>query len=369
MISAAPPVAACLRELPPAPLAALPVPVALDAGCALVVMASDRSVRLRPRPRISLPPGAQTASGSSVTWRGGHVVWLRGGRVLWRSQARFHAGRHHGVFTTISAASSTGRNLAFVVSRWAGRDHPLLFVSDRAGREHLVSRAATPLGWTPRGLVAARVSARRVVLGVWHSDGRRAAAPLTVNTRTWAWDWSTDRLYAVTGGRIVLSDGASVIPLARLSALGLEPRSRITLTALGHGLIELASSSTLIVLDSAGHTRVHASLPAGWRLDGTITAAGDGTVAFEAIPLTPRASRTFRLYVAGPGGQPRLLDHYTVPPACIPNALALRGSGLLLTATGLARLYDIHGSRPPVDLEPAVAWLRARHRTGQPRLL
>ena len=360
---------ACLRELPPALVAAVPVRVALDAGCALVVMGPGRRVRLRPRPRVSSPPGAQSAPGYGVTLRGGRVVWVRAGRELWRSHTTFHAGHHRGVFTTISAASSSGRRLAYVVSRWAGRNHPLLFVTDGAGRERLVSRTATPLGWTRRGIIAAQVSVRRVVLNVWRSDGRLAAAPITLPARTWTWDWSTNRLYAIIQGRVVRSDGVSVTSLARLDALGLDPGSGVTLTALGQGLIELASRSELTVLDAAGHQRVHASLPAGWQLSGAVAAERDGTVAFEATPRTPRPTRTFRLYAARPESRPRLLDQYTVPPACIGDALSLHGSALLLTATGLARLYDIHHRRPRVDLEPAVDWLRARHRSGQPQLL
>jgi hypothetical protein len=362
--------AVCLRGLPPAPAAIAPVAVAFDAGCALVVVGPGRRVVLRPRPRVSYPPGAQVAPGTGVTLRGGHVVVVRAGRVLWRSQSGFHAGHHRGVFTTISAAQRSGRRLAYVVSRWkAGTDHPLLFVTaGRGRRERLVSHTASPLGWTPRGLIAAELSRRRVVMHVWRADGRSAAPALTLAARTWTWDWSTNELFAVTAAGLVRSDGVSVSAVAPLRALAMRA-SELTLAPLGNGLMELAGTSQLIVFDASGHQRNRASLPGGWRLNGTITAERNGTIAFEATPTTPLSARTFRLYAAVPGGRQRLLDHYTVPPECVPDALALHGSSLLLSATGLTRLYDTRGSATPVNLEPAVDWLRARHRTGQPRLL
>jgi hypothetical protein len=100
-----------------------------------------------------------------------------------------------------------------------------------------------------------------------------------------------------------------------------------------------------------------------------MAAERDGTIAFEAAPIAATTARTFRLYAGLPGARPRLLDEYTVPPACVSDGLWLRGSTVLLTATHIARLSGIHRSHPPVDLEPAIDWLRARHRTGQPSLL
>jgi hypothetical protein len=361
--------AVCLRGLPPAPAVIAPVAVAFDAGCALVVVGPGRRVVLRPRPRVFSAPGAQVAPRTGVTLRGGHVAVVRAGRVLWRSHSRFHAGHYRGVFTTISAAERSGRRLAYVVSRWkAGTNHPLLFVAAGAGRERLISRTASPLAWTPRGLIAAEFSRRRVVMHVWRADGRSAAPALTLAAKTWTWDWSTDELFAVTDGGVVRSDGVSVTAMPQLHALGMKG-PEVTLAPLGNGLIELASTSQMIVFDSSGHQRNRASLPAGWRLNGAITAERNGAIAFEATPTTPLPARSFRLYAALSGGRLRLLDDYTVPPACVPDNLALRGSSLLLSATGLARLYDIRGSAAPVNLEPAVDWLRARHRTGQPRLL
>jgi hypothetical protein len=378
MISGHPPSApgaVCLRGLPPAPAAALPAPVALDAGCGLVVFAPGRRVRLRARPRVSYPPGAQSAPGNGITFRSEHVVWVRGGRVLWRSQRTFHPGHFRGVFTTISDATSSGRRLAYGVSRWSGkpaREHRLLFVTNGAGRERLLATKDFPLGWTGRGLVTARASARRVVLSVWGLDGRPVASPRTLTTMpgTWTWDWATSRLYAVRRGRIVRSDGVSVTRLARLAELGLERSSPIMLAPLGNGLIELTTPSRLVVFDASGRTRVDAPLPGGWRLSGSITVDRAGAVAFEAVLGTGYSSRHYRLYAALPGARPRLLDSYTAVPVCAPHGLALRGSAVLLTdGSGLARLYDARGARSPVDLAPAVRWLRARHRTGQPRLV
>jgi hypothetical protein len=361
--------------LPPAPVRALQAPVALDAGCALVVFGPGRRVRLVPRPRVSYPPGAQAAPGDGVTLRNGHVVWVRAGRELWRSQRTFHRGHYRGVFTTISMASSSGQRLAYMVSRWRGRpasEHRLFFVTNGAGRERLVPTTDFPLGWTARGVVAAHVSARRVVMRVWSVDGRVATPPRTLTTMrgAWTWDWSTSRLYAVSQGRIVRTAGVFVTPLARLAELGLDGHSQIILAPLGDGLIELATPSRLVVFDASGRRRVDASLPAGWRLDGAIAAERSGAVAFEATPTAALPARHFRLYVALPGTRLRLLDTYTVPPECSPHGLALRGSALLLTtSSGLARLYDARGSFRPVDLEPAMHWLRARHRSGLPRLV
>jgi hypothetical protein len=378
MLPSAPPsapAAVCLRALPPPLAGTLPVPVALDAGCALVEFAPGGRVRLRPRPRVSYPPGAQAAPGNSVTFRNGHVVWVRAGRVLWRSQRTFHRGHYGGVFTTIPTATSSGRRLAYVVSRWSGRpprEHRLFFITNGTGRERLVSTTDFPLGWTARGVVAARATARRVVTRVWRVDGHLATEPSTLTTKawTWTWDWSTSLLYAVSHGRVVRSDGVSVTPLARLAALGLDRHSQIMLAPLGGGLIELATPSRLIVFDASGRTRVNASLPAGWRLDGAITAEHNGGVAFEAVRATSAATRQYQLYVALAGSRATLLDTYTAPPECAPHGLALRGSAVLVTdSTSLARVYDARGSLRPVDLEPAIGWLRSHHRSGQPRLV
>jgi hypothetical protein len=293
--------------------------------------------------------------------------------VLWRSQRTFHRGHYRGAFTTVTTATSSGRRMAYMVSRWSGRparEHRLLFVTNGIGRERLVSTTDFPLGWTARGVVGARATARRLVTRVWRVDGHLATAPSRLITRAWAWDWSTNQLYAVSQGRIVRMDGISVTPLARLAALGLDRHSQIMLAPLGGGLIELATPSRLIVFDASGRRRVDASLPAGWRLDGAISAEHGGAVAFEAVATTHLPARHYRLYVALPGARMRLLDNYTAPPECASHGLALRGSAVLVTAaSGLARLYDAHGSLPPVDLEPAIGWLRARHRSGQPRLV
>jgi hypothetical protein len=368
------PPAVCLRSLPPALAGSFAAPVALDAGCALVVLGPGRRVRLRPRPRVSSPPGAQSAPGNGIVLRNGHVVWVRAGRVLWRSQGAFHRGRYRGVFTTISDATSSGRRLAYVISRWSGkpaREHRRLFVTNGAGRERLISTTDFPLGWTARGVVAAHASARRVVLHVWRADGRPAASPKTLTTMpgTWTWDWATSRLYAVRGRRIVSTDGVVVTRLARLAEFGLERTSPIMLSPLGNGLIELATPARLVVFDASGRTRVDASLPRSWRLSGAVAVDGNGGVAFEAVLGSGYSSRRYRLYAALPGTRPRLLDSYTATPHCAPHGLALRGAAVLFTdSPDAARLYDARGAQPPVDLEPAVRWLRARHRTGQPRL-
>jgi hypothetical protein len=262
-----------------------------------------------------------------------------------------------------------------VISRWSGkpaREHRLLFVTNGRGRERLISRSDFPLGWTARGVVTARASARRVVMRVWRVDGRPAASPTALTTRpgAWTWDWSTSRLYAVRGSRIVSSDGVVVTRLARLAAFGLVRASPIMLSPLGGGLIELATPSRLVVFDASGRARVDASLAAGWRLSGAIATDDDGAVAFEAVLGTGYSSRRYRLYAALPGARPRLLDSYTALPECAPHGLALRGSAVLVTdSSSLTRLYDARGERAAIDLEPTVRWLRAHHRTGQPRLL
>jgi hypothetical protein len=235
-----------------------------------------------------------------------------------------------------------------------------------------VSATDFPLGWTPRVVVATHVTARRVVMRVWRVDGHRAAPPSTLTTMpgAWTWDWSTNQLYGVSRGRIVRTDGISVTPLTRIAEFGLDRHSQIMLAPLGSGLIELATQSRLIVFDAAGRTRVDASLPAGWHLSGSIAAERTGAVAFEAVLGTAVSSRHYRLYVALPRVRPRLLDSYTTPPECGSHGLALHGSAVLVTdASGLARLYDAHGSLAPVDLAPAMRWLRVRHRSGQPRLV
>jgi hypothetical protein len=361
------PPAACLRGLPPSPVA-LSVAVSLDAGCALVVLSPGAGARLRPRPRVSNPPGAQAAPGEGVLFRGDHVVLERGGEVVWRSQRTFHPGHHGKVFTIISGAVASGNRLAYVVSRWSGRrprEHRLVFVTDGRHAERGLSAAGFPLGWTRRGLVTAEPTRRSVAFTTWQVDARRAAPALTLDTGEWAWDWATNRAYAVTGGRVVRTDGVSVTPLARLASLGVDRAATIVVSPLGHGMVELSSASRLAVLDRTGQVRVRAALPAGWRLAGGIASEPDGAVAFEASPVSTLPARSFRLYAALPGSRVRLLGSYSVTPTCSPHAVSLRGSTVLVSTDGLARVYDARGSRAPIDLEPAVKWLRARHRSGQ----
>ncbi|HET6173847.1 MAG TPA: hypothetical protein VFD90_14635 [Gaiellales bacterium] len=273
-------------------------------------------------------------------------------------------------FTVISAATSSERRLAYVVSRWSGHprnDHRLLFVTDGAGEEHLLKTAAYPLGWTPRGVITAGVAWSHVELRVWRADGRPVAPTRTMRVSASIWDWSTNRFYAISHGRVIRSDGISATSLARVQSLGFAGPSLVFLSSLGNGLIEVSSTSRLVLLDAAGRTRFRAKLPRGWRLGGSIAAERDGTVAYEAVPSTKQAARHFRLYAALPGGRPRLLDRYDVAPACVPHSLQLRGSAVLLYASdGFARLYDARVSSAPADLAPAMRWLRARHRTGQP---
>lgn len=366
------PAPACLRGLPPSP-AGRAIPVALDAGCGLVVFGPGGRAQLSARPAVTIPPGAEAAPGQGVVFRAGRVVWTHGGRVIWRSRRTFHAGNYQGTFTVISAASSSGERLAYVVSRWSGKprkEQRLFFVTTPSASERLVSRKAFPLGWTPRGVVSSEMAGRRLVLHVWRPDGSLAAPARVLSTTTWAWDWSANQLYAVSRGLVVRTDGHSVRPLTSLRALRFGGRSAISLWLQGNRMLELATASRLAVIDAGGHTRFDASLPAGWRLAGTATSETDGTVAYEATPITSQAATRFRLYGALSGSPARLLDSYRVAPSCAPHGLALRGSDLLLTGPpGLTRLYDLRSSRAPLDLAPAIRWLRIRHRSGQPRLL
>jgi hypothetical protein len=365
-VSPAPP-AACLRGLPRSP-AALPAAVSLDAGCAFVVLTPGAGARLQPRRRVSYPPGAQAAPGEGVTFRAGHIALVRGGRVVWRSERTFHPGKHAGVFTTISGATASGNRVAYVVSQWWGRplrQHALVFVTDGRHVERRLPAAGFPVGWTRRGVVTADPARRRVTLAIWRADGRPAARPLTLSTGEFAWDWATSRAYAVIDGRVVRTDGVAVTPLARLAALGLERTSAVAVSPLGRGLVELSSASRLAVLDRAGRLSVRSALPVGWRLTGAIASESDGTVAFEATPVSSQTARRFRLYAALPGRPTRLLDSYAVDPTCSPHQLSLKGSAVLVTTPGFARVYDVRRTGPPVDLEPAVQWLRARHRSGQ----
>jgi hypothetical protein len=208
-----------------------------------------------------------------------------------------------------------------------------------------------------------------MAMRAWRTDARPASALLRLTTTAWVWDWSGNRLYTVSGGHVSRSDGALVTPLFRLGALGIRTQSSLFLAPLGNGLIELANASQLVVFDGAGRIRTRASLPAGWRLTGAVAAERGGAVAFEATPASDLQQHTFRLYAALPGSEARLLGTYTAAPSCASHALSLRGATVLVTTGDLARLYDIRIRSAPIDLEPAVRWLKARHRTGQPRLL
>jgi hypothetical protein len=363
----------CLRELPRA-LVPVPVPVALDAGCALLVLEPGGRMRLRPRPRVSYPPGWQAAPGEGVVLRGRRVTWVRDGRVIWRSRATFTAGMHRGTFTRISGATSSGRRLAYVVSRWSGRprtEHRLVFVTRSDGPERRVATASYPLGWTPQGVVMARTSVQRAVLRVWRADGRPAAPALAIPAAASTWDWSAGGLYAAARGRLVRSDGVVVTRLASLRALGFGVSAPLQITVLRRGVIELASASHLALVDRRGRELLDASLPAGWRLSGSIAATPGGGVAYEATTGSTTASAVrFRLYAALAGGRPRLLGGYALPPSCGGHWVEVRGSAVLVSASDtFARAYDIRGTRPAADLAPVMRWLRARHRSGDPRLV
>ena len=373
VVAAPPPTpVSCLRALPRAP-AGVPATIALDAGCALVVFAPGGRARLRARPAVPDTVGAQLSPGDGVTLRDGHVVRVRDGRVRWRSHGTFRAGNQGGAFTTVSAATARGATFAYVVSRWSGkprREHRLVFVTTGAAPERLVHTTGYPLGWSPRGLVTADARRNHLRLEVWRADAHPVSIPRVLDARSWTWDWTTNRVVAVTGENVVRTDGVSSTRLARLAALGFRPRpANLVVSPLGHGLVDLSTASRLVVLDAAGRSVAQTTLATGWRFDGAISADPLGAVAFEATPISTLPARRFRLYAALPGGQPRLLDEYVVPPSCAYHGVALRGPVVLLTGETLARVYDLRRPASRVDLQPAVRWLRKHHRTGDPRFL
>jgi hypothetical protein len=351
----------------------VPAKIALVAGCALVVFTPGGHARLRARPTVPDTVGAQLSPGDGVALRDGHVVRVRDGRVVWRSRGTFHAGNRAGTFTTISTASARGASLSYVVSRWSGKprmEHRLVFVTSGGRPERRLSTSAYPLGWSSRGLVTADASRRRLKLRVWRADARAVGGPRVFDARAWVWDWTTNRVLAVTGKDVVRTDGVSSIRLARLAAVGFGPHpSNLVVSPLGHGLVDLSTSSRLVVLDAAGESVAQTTLAPGWRLDGAVAAGPGGTVAFETTPTSTLPARRFRLYAALAGGQPRLLDHYVAPPSCGAHSVAVRGSVVLLTGATLARVYDLRRPASRVDLQPAVRWLRQHHRTGAPRFL
>jgi hypothetical protein len=362
--------ASCLRALPRSP-GGVPATIALDAGCALVVFTPRGHARLRPRPSVPETVGAQLSPGDGVTFRDGHVVRVRDGHVVWRSSRTFQPGTHRGTFTTISTASARGASMAYVVSRWWGTprlEHRLVFVTTGAGRERRIPTTAYPLGWSVRGLVTADASRRRLELQVWRADARPLSTPRVFEARAWVWDWTTNRVVVATGSDVVRTDGVSSTRIGKLAALGFGRRPRyLVVSPLGRGLVELSTPSRLVVLDAVGRSVAQTTLPAGWRLDGAISADPSGAVAFEATPVSNTSARRFRLYAALSGGKPRLLDRYGTPPSCAGHALSVRGSVVLLTGDTLARVYDLRRATSRVDLEPAVQWLRRHNRTGLAR--
>jgi hypothetical protein len=346
----------------------MPAAIALDAGCALVVFTTDGRVRLRRRPTVPATVGAWLSPGDGVTFRGEHVVRVRDGQVVWRSKGTFRPGKHRGTFTTISTASARGASMAYVVSRWSGKprvEHRLVYVTTGAGSERLLHTTGYPLGWSVRGLVTALASRHRLEVQVWRANGRPVTAPRVFDARAWVWDWTMNGVVVATPLKVVRTDGVSSTPLARLAALGFGRRPRtLAISPLGHGLVDISTSSRLAVLDSAGQSMAQTTLPDGWRLDGAISADPAGTVAFEATSISNLPTRRFRLYAALRGGKPRLLDRYSTPPSCVGQGVAVRGSVVLLSGSTIARAYDVRETVSRVDLEPAVQWLRRHHRTG-----
>jgi hypothetical protein len=193
-------------------------------------------------------------------------------------------------------------------------------------------------------------------------------APLVFAARAWVWDWTAQRVVVVTDARVLQTDGISTTVLARPRALGFGPGAQsLSVSPLGHGLLELSTASRLAVLDGHGTTLGRATLPPGWRLDGSISADPGGTVAYEATPVSNQPARRFRLYASVGGGAPRVLDRYVTPSSCVSNGISVLRSVVLLAGTSVARVYDARRSGARVDLEPAVSWLRHRHRTGTPQ--
>jgi hypothetical protein len=338
-----------------------------------VVFTPGGRARLRARPTVPDTVGAQLSPGDGVTFRDGHVVRVRAGRVLWRSHATFRGGNHGGTFTTVSTASARGASLAYVVSRWSGTprmEHRLVFVTEGAGPERLLRTTGYPLGWSSRGLVTAVASRRRLELQVWRADARPVSVARRFDVQAWVWDWTTNRVVVATGTNVVRTDGISTTRLGRLAALGFGRRPRnLVVSPLGHGLVDLSTSSRLVVLNAAGRSVAQTTLATGWRFDGAISADPGGAVAFEATPTSTLPARRFRLYAALLGGPPRLLDHYGAPPSCASHGVAVRGSVVLLTGDTLARVYDLRRPGSRVNLQPTVRWLRQRDRTGVPRFL
>jgi hypothetical protein len=201
---------------------------------------------------------------------------------------------------------------------------------------------------------------------VWRADGRPAGAAHTLRTSAWVWDWTTHALVAVSGDRVVRTDGSAVETVARMHALDVVPSPGLAVTPLGGGLIELSTASRIAVVNRTGRVLARARIPAGWRFDGALAATASGAIAYEATPTEPLPAHEFRLYAGLPGRATTVIDRYEVPPECVYHEISVRGSTVLLASQGIARAYDLRDGHARVDLEPAVRWLQARHRTGRP---
>ena len=290
-------------------------------------------------------------NGTWVKDERGRVVVGHGRRTIWRSAGRvLHA-------SAVGAVAVGPRELAFSTFWRVSR----LYIASRGGRQHFVSRAEIPLGWTRGGLYVARDRGGAIFL----RNGTRLRRIAGAAMRTAAYAASGHRLFFVTRGRLARASGTRRQVIAKLSSFGLQSSRYLELQTLGR-LLALQTRRRLVVLRADGSLFAATELPQTRHAlvsASPTVAPGGRSVAFSVMVPDRRIETQViergveTVYLLRPGTSAAVPIHVERMRfnVCGHGAdLSWHGHWLLYaTGEGNSALIDTRGDRA-IELTPAV---------------
>jgi hypothetical protein len=351
------PSAGCARTAVRGPR--LPAPIVLATGCGTYRV--DRDGRISAGHAVDpVPRWAHGALGhpDRQTWVA-HANRLlqvyRAGRLLWRS---------HVTGGSDEVAIGHGR-IAF--TSYGRGEQPTVWLAPLDGRERLVARGETILGWTRRGLVTQHAWDLRLR----GADGRLLRR---IGTARGAYldPRRGDVVLLTRDGLVVRTDGLRDVTIADLHELGYARQPWLSL--LPNELLQVISANRVLFLDADGKRFASAALARPKRSRPGAMIVGD------ILKLPTRDTLLFvvsRRALRGPGRESvfRLDRGHRVPRPVFTArgqwatcgewaTLSLRsGRVLYASSEGALAIVDPLGVRPPLDLRGLVRGLSPRRPT------
>ncbi|HZT14689.1 MAG TPA: hypothetical protein VFA19_01970 [Gaiellaceae bacterium] len=325
----------------------LPAPVLATTSCGTYALEPNGRVAFAGRPRQPVPP--EVESFPDLTWfvlRRGRLVVGSRRRVVWRSTGRYEDRYGIGVATV------GPRTLAFSYEvPPGGWKRPTLFVAPLGGRERIVARDETPLGWTARG---ALLTWGGGVLRVRAGDGTHPRI-LARDVHTFDFAARAHAVFFVAHGRLERFDGRLRM-LARLgslrigASLAIEPLGRFVALQDGRRLVVLRANGRLVSATPLPQLNLRTDL-----VSSVVALDRGGDAAFTATRgNTAYGSRGVEtVYLLRPGArraEPVHRERVDFAVCERQAALAWRGRWLLYTTSeGYAAAIDVAGARA-IDL-------------------